>query len=567
MELAAAFEYEVHECPPPMRLRDYWARLNVLGAGVLRPPSAVFRPTQASKTSQGVRELVALSGVCEAFRRISGNFEKSDSQIEDAVSELKAELASDANGKSLIPALASLVTGGLIGGGLAIHGEGPAAATGAGLAATLGSALLLKWSISRSHSRALKREYRFFFDTSIATLDRVLPVLLERLLDAGLAPIFVVDELDKVDDLSDRIFGMVRHLKKLVAESAFFCFLTDRSYFEEMRRRGERRAYPIEYSYFTHRLFVTYRADDFHVYLGRLLNEPIPTPAATSPQDAGRVSPAVSVPVEYPLLRYFLLRRSEMHALELHRLVTSLRDEKGTLTLSSNDLRTRMMYRIDVALQLGIEIVLDDDDLQDRIRGEPEFQRLVHDALLYPVRQWREGALDIDLDDARITDFRAHLLGRMNRSEASGSIARFNAPKVERWARADIADAIDRKDMETLWHKVRDYVRLLSPDGELEARFNLWNARRVSAGRVPVDRAVLDHLEIAADTLPFRRRDPGSGLVYDWRFDRYAVNRFPPPPPVVPQPSPAAAPSKHPRELDIELIEAFADSLSALAAV
>src|SRR6185436_18149017 len=34
-ELAAAFEHELHECPSPMRLRDFWVRLDVARTGVL----------------------------------------------------------------------------------------------------------------------------------------------------------------------------------------------------------------------------------------------------------------------------------------------------------------------------------------------------------------------------------------------------------------------------------------------------------------------------------------------------------------------------------------------------
>ena len=51
----------------------------------------------------------------------------------------------------------------------------------------------------------------------------MIPLLIERVLDAGLAPVFVVDELDKVDGerstFAERLREAVRHLRKLVAES------------------------------------------------------------------------------------------------------------------------------------------------------------------------------------------------------------------------------------------------------------------------------------------------------------------------------------------------------------
>ena len=39
--------------------------------------------------SQGMRELVALSGVCEAYRRVSGRLDKSDSDVEDAAQRIE----------------------------------------------------------------------------------------------------------------------------------------------------------------------------------------------------------------------------------------------------------------------------------------------------------------------------------------------------------------------------------------------------------------------------------------------------------------------------------------------
>jgi hypothetical protein len=567
MEVAATFEHELHDCPGPMRLRDFWTRLNVLQQGVLRPPKVVFPTSRTAASSQGMRELVALSGVCEAYRRISGQFEKSDSDVDEVNRKLEAALAADTAGTRTVPAIASLLTGGLVGGGLALAHGTALSATAGGLVAALGSSLVFRWSSSHASSRAIRREYKFLFDTSIATLDRVLPVLLERLLDAGLAPIFVVDELDKVDDLSDRIFGMVRHLKKLVAENAFFCFLTDRSYFEEMRRRGERRAYPLEYSYFTHRLFVSYRADDFHVYLGKLFGEPPPsgpgTPTAGSTPVSG--SAGTPVPVEYPVLRYLLLHRSEMHALELHRLLTTFRSDTGAIALTPEELRSSTMFRVDIALQLGLEIILEDDDLQDRIRGEPEFQRLAHDALLYPTREWRDGALEIDLGADTIPAFREYLVGRMNRSEATGSVD----PRLKRGKDKSVekknatSDIISDKDVEILWDKVGDLVKLLSRPAELDRRFKEWNVRREKSLRAAVDLAVLDRLELSKNHLPFRRIDP-VGSKYAWRYDQYGVDQFPPAPAIVLAPQPAPAPVSDPTADDIELIKAFAAGLESV---
>ena len=49
-----------------------------------------------------------------------------------------------------------------------------------------------------------------------------------------------------VADRAENIIDVVRHLKKLVAEQAFFCFLTDRTYFEELVQRSRDEPYPVE---------------------------------------------------------------------------------------------------------------------------------------------------------------------------------------------------------------------------------------------------------------------------------------------------------------------------------
>jgi hypothetical protein len=459
----------------------------------------------------------------------------------------------------VIPAIASMITGGLVGGGLALGHQSALEATVGGFVAAMGSSLVFKWSVSRSRGRAVKREYRFLFDTSMATLDRVLPVLLERLLAAGLAPVFVVDELDKVDHLSDRIFGMVRHLKKLVAESAFFCFLTDRSYFEEMRGRGERGAYPLEYSYFTHRLFVSYAPDNLHEYLGELLDEPGRRSSGVTPEPAQGGAPPATVPPAYPLLRYMLLHRSEMHALELHRLLKSFRGDGGVVTLNTDDLPNTAAYRMDIGLQLGMEIVLDDKDLRDRIRDEPDFQRLVHDALLYPSRAWREGKMRIDFTPTNQTQFSEYLVARMNRSEATRAVERRVSSRARAGDRRGANEVVSRDDVVILWKKVQRLVDLLSDEGDLEASFTDWNERRVREGRARVDRAVLDPILAAGNSLFIKT--PGR-LEYQWRYDRYYVDQARV---GVPAAGPGAAAAVDKTTPAIALITTFAQRLGRVA--
>ena len=202
-------------------------------------------------------ELVAISGICEAYRRVSGTYEYEERLKDEAKRELMANAQLESPRFGLGGPIASLLSGGLVGTGLS-RLERRSRCHGCWILSALTASAIFKYSSSRQRSNAASREYRFIFDLSAATLDRVLPVLMDRLRNAGLAPVFVIDELDKVENLQERILGMVHFLKKLVAESAFFCFLTDRTYFEHVLSRGSTLAFPVEHTYYTHRLFVAY---------------------------------------------------------------------------------------------------------------------------------------------------------------------------------------------------------------------------------------------------------------------------------------------------------------------
>jgi hypothetical protein len=81
---------------------------------------------------------------------------------------------------------------------------------------------------ARAHRQTVSTEYHFLRDRSVETLDRELPLVIERIRDAGLAPVFLIDELDKIDDLESSMAQLVQRMKHLVADYSFFCFLTDR---------------------------------------------------------------------------------------------------------------------------------------------------------------------------------------------------------------------------------------------------------------------------------------------------------------------------------------------------
>ncbi len=431
LELAAQFELDLDEYPGQARLRDYWRRIGVLEQGVLFPSS------EDRRVGNGYSELVALASACEAYQRICGHFTRSQETSSDQERQSKAALELEVKGNALLKPLAALLAGGAVGAGLSAAGAPNALSIFGGAIASLLSTLAVRYSASRSKRQAMKRSELFIPDLSVATLDRVLPVLIQRIVRAGLAPVFVVDELDKVD-LSDRITDMVKRLKKLVAERAFFCFLTDRKYFEELSGRTADTPYPIEYTYYSHQLFIVYSHHDLHAYLNAVLqptrsskespvlpNKPSPSADAATPNPAAKPSssaaPAQAIidddAIDVQILPYLILHASEMHTIDVRRRLLELRNGSGEVSYSPGDVRYHPSFRYALLIQIAVETALEVPDMLAELRLRPAFLQIARDALYYVSRRWNHCPVPLDLSDKPgRSHFETYLRQRMETS-------------------------------------------------------------------------------------------------------------------------------------------------------
>src|SRR5262249_40435064 len=113
-------------------------------------------------------------------------------------------------------------------------------------------------------------DYTFIADRSLQTLERDLPLVIERVRAAGLAPIFLIDELDKVSGTSNVIDRIIGRLKNLTTDYGFFCFLTGREYYDEIELKVTTEAFPNEHTYFSHRLLVLYRPSELSTFVRQL---------------------------------------------------------------------------------------------------------------------------------------------------------------------------------------------------------------------------------------------------------------------------------------------------------
>lgn len=435
-ELAAQFEIELFEDPSAARLREFWDAALALDGGVLFD--------EPRGPDQGARELVALNGMCNAHQRISGDTNAADKNIrsEDTVEESGWGL--NAQTAELIKPLVSILAGAGVAGG-AVAGSAPLGASLlAGILTAAAATAFFKSSSSGVRKTGRQVDTIFIPDLTLKTLDRILPTLLDRLREAGLAPVVVVDELDKVLGLPDRLVAMIHFLKKLVAENVFTCFLTDRAYMEHLRTQGRATAYGRAYSYFSHPLLITFQPSDIDRYLDDLLEIDVPPPTAgTPPAEAGgapgglhaetSAPPAASAAsiaglksdprevdkIDLELLKWVLRHRSQLHALALTREISSLRGEDGTVQIRPGAVRTELTYRIDVTFQVAIELQLRMPLVQGWLRQRPEMMQTLFDALYYVSRLWLAGVPHVDLGLEGRAQFADYLTGRMNLDELS----------------------------------------------------------------------------------------------------------------------------------------------------
>lgn len=497
LELAGQLTLELDDGPSPAVLREFWRQVDALESGVL------FEDPDQRPRDQGVREVVALASAASAYRRVSGVYEGGGTRETGSLSAEQEQRAGGAAGEATrqvdlrasINNVLGLLAGLAAGAGVYWQDEPDGfLAAAVGLATALVTAFgLQRVQIQR---RNLTREYTFIRDHSISTLDRELPNLIQRIRQAGLSPVFVVDELDKIRKLPTAMSLLVQHLKHFVTERCFFCFLTDRDYFERLREMRTSGAYCKEYTYFTEHLFVTYRPTDLHEYLRTILK---------SDQD-GKAEKA-----DLDLLRYALLYRARLHPFDIQTAIAQLFEENGRLRPDPGDLRSYRYHRFNIQIQFAIECLIETGELRERLDEDPYFWQLAYDALYYPTRQWEQDQ-EVDLSPRVFADY---LDSRRERPDAEahngGRDAGLgeSAPQPSYHAEPGSSSPVSR-DAELLREQVRELCEILSepePFAEIEKK------RR----RPLLPREVVNAMQGAGGALLRRVTDDR----YVWNFDMY----------------------------------------------
>jgi hypothetical protein len=378
-ELAAKLELELDSITEPATLPEFWERLGCLQTGLLWPRAATARLEEAGIVGQGLREVVALTTAAQAFQVCSGTVKYSVDREDSDGTETTRKSSLDV--KDLVNRLGAVGAGALAGSVAGASGGAPAG-VGIGLVVWLLSGAALSWTSSRTRKSSRTLKYSFLPDRTVGSLDRDLPVVIERIRDAGLAPVFVIDELDKLENAPATIAEIIHRLKHLVADYGFFCFLTGRDYFEQVERKIAREPYPNEHTYFSERVLILNRAQDLFVFLtGLIVNDP---------EDS---SHALRTAVFALLVMY----RSKMNFSDIEREVARLTGPDRALICSDDELQAAGRFRLAATIQIAINRVLAMPEAVERIESDPIFAQLALDALYYVPRELEDDS-DTTLD-------------------------------------------------------------------------------------------------------------------------------------------------------------------------
>jgi Cdc6-like AAA superfamily ATPase len=244
--------------------------------------------------------------------------------------------------------------------------------------------------------------------TSLAAIDRLLPIFVDRVLASGFAPVFVLDELDKIEDLSGRLSGFIRHLKYFVTDRALFCFLTDRKYFEKFATNLISKPYAPEETFFADRILIHYHPDPLYQFLDDTLDRQGST-------------------MEYALLRRIIVFLSRIHPNILRQYLSANRvtgeDGRPQVRFAGTSCWRVPGYLMAAYMQLAIEAVFRQEDVSHRIRQKPEFTQWVLDALYYPATCWEQGKATFSIAKADLKSHLARQLGFETDPRAPGPVS------------------------------------------------------------------------------------------------------------------------------------------------
>ncbi len=452
LEFAAQFSLELDRPADAAALRQIWRRAGRLEEGVLWPSGLDVPGPGGPPPDQGVREIVAIATAAQAFQVCTGavTYSRTEKNTADASSQATTGGALDLT--RTINKLASIA----VGGGAGALAASTGASSGLALGAALGAGLLglgaFSWSDTRSQKSNQALDYTFIRDNSAQTLEQDLPLVIRRVRAAGLNPVFVVDELDKVPNAAVTIGQMIDRLKGLVTDFGFFCFVTDRDTLEQIEAKIRREGYPVEHTYFSERLLIAYSPRDVIGHLREVLRAP----------DASDKIVRDAVALE-------TLLHARPNFVEVTRALARLDDAALAPPATA---RGALRRQLAAAFQLAIDAILQGPELGGRIKADPGFLQFAIDTLYWPVSCWKRGEPGFGFDRQSL---KTRLEERLAQRPAGAAAERLS-----------LDDLFEEHDLDTLLQQLTALMDQLTRFNGLRsilARDAFWS--ETSAGLIP----------------------------------------------------------------------------------
>jgi hypothetical protein len=473
-ELAAQLRLTLDGAPSSATLRFFWNRVGALSKGVL------FRDPESD---QGLREIVALASAADAYRSCTGQYTQQKMDEKSAGDKAEAKTEISASGKEISKALAGLASGIAAGATAAALTQNKVIVALVGAITLLLSMVTLSYSRTRSRQTVLKEEITFLPDTTVSALVHRVLLLLRRLRQSGLVPIFIIDELDKVVNAVEPLNKLTTSLKFLFADEGFFCFLTDRSYFSEIDSLNREQVNSQLRTIYTTQLLVRYDTTAIHEFLKTVIR----------PYNTGRygVVPA-ELDADAEALRYILICRSRMLLFELSRDLASFSGTGRRLNPAFQAPRSNLAHQLHLAVQLGIELVLTNEFVANRISRDANFAQTIYDALYYPVNLWYA--------DQRAVNISRDIL----------------IPGISEMTGEPIN--LEESDQNFLQTQVKALLELLTNLPELERRLGVaFDANRLFVG----DKGRL--LDAVPTGIRLLKQDENNKNLYQWNYNRSGI--------------------------------------------
>ncbi len=385
-ELFLQLRHEMRRGPVLADLVAYWNRLGWGEHGAFsREP-----------THRGAAEVAVLQDLSEA--RLAVVSEAEDKRGSNALSEAERTREQTVRPADLLKTSTAIIAGAAASAGLVFQGDWILAGiAGPLITAGVGAGLTFTNRSTRRQQRTDERAYTLKAD--VESLIHRLPRLLQGLRSIGLHPVFVVDELDKVDP--ELVTYLVNNLKTQVTEQSFFCFLTDGAS-TQAEDRDARQTQQVAYHHFWDRLYLFQTTPALHGYLQMFFAE--------NDAEDDTLRGAVA------MLRHIVLLRAEHHTLRLHRALDRARrqglfarveeDPEGFVGDPSMQIRLRFALVTEWAMA----------ELAAETANDPQRLQIAKDVLYRPWRSWRG-------NEARCTLTRLEIYREVREATGNGDFA------------------------------------------------------------------------------------------------------------------------------------------------